>query len=162
MERPLRREVHGGCGERPGETGREQSRNRAPGPLDRAALPLSRQVLTFTSGLIRRHRKSIGSRWRKPNPGQEALLVLAYLRKGETFAELAGGFEVGTATAWRYVEETVWVPKMPSPHATCEYSWIRPPSRSRRRTRMLSSAGAAGIPASGGLWLRVRCGRWVL
>src|ERR1017187_7328395 len=39
---------------------------------------------------------------------------------------------------------------MPSPHATCEYSWIRPPSRSRRRTRMLSSAGAAGVLASCG------------
>jgi hypothetical protein len=33
--------------------------------------------------------------------------VLAYLRKGETFAELAAGFRVGTATAWRYVSETV-------------------------------------------------------
>jgi hypothetical protein len=32
---------------------------------------------------------------------------LAYLRKGETSAELAAGFEVGTATAWRYVNETV-------------------------------------------------------
>ena len=32
-------------------------------------------------------------------PGQQALLVLAYLRKGETFAELAAGFGVGTATA---------------------------------------------------------------
>ena len=51
--------------------------------------------------------KSIGSRWRKLNPGQQALLVLAYLRKGETFAELAAGFGVGTATAWRYVNETV-------------------------------------------------------
>ena len=48
----------------------------------RAALPLSRQTLTFVSGIIRRHRKSIGSRWRKLNPGQQALLVLAYLRKG--------------------------------------------------------------------------------
>ena len=45
--------------------------------------------------------------WRKLNPGQQALLVLAYLRKGETFAELAAGFEIGTATAWRYVNETV-------------------------------------------------------
>ena len=53
------------------------------------------------------HRKSIGSCWRKLNPGQQALLVLAYLRKGETFAELAAGFEVGTTTAWRYVSETV-------------------------------------------------------
>jgi hypothetical protein len=32
--------------------------------------------------------------------------VLAYLRKGETFADLASGFGIGTATAWRYVSET--------------------------------------------------------
>ena len=72
-----------------------------------AALPLSRQTLTYTAGVIRRHRKQIGSPWRKLGPGQQALLVLAYLRKGETFAELAAGFGVGTATAWRYVTETV-------------------------------------------------------
>jgi hypothetical protein len=29
-----------------------------------AALPLSRQTLTCTAGIIRRHRKQIGSRWR--------------------------------------------------------------------------------------------------
>jgi hypothetical protein len=73
----------------------------------RAALPLSRKTLTFVSGIIRRHRASTGSRWRKLNHGQQALMVLAYLRKGETLAELAAGFEVGIATAWRYVEETV-------------------------------------------------------
>ena len=73
----------------------------------RAALPLSSRTLTFVACLIRRHRKSIGSCWRKLNPGQQALLVLAHLRKGETFAELAAGFEVGTTTAWRYVQETV-------------------------------------------------------
>src|SRR5215472_13910874 len=72
-----------------------------------AALPLSRQTLTYTAGIIRRHRKQIGSPWRKLAPGQQALLVLAYLRKGETFAELAAGFGIGTATAWRYVTETV-------------------------------------------------------
>jgi hypothetical protein len=73
----------------------------------RAALPLSRKSLDFAAGIIRRHRISIGSLWRKLNPGQQALLVLAYLRKGETFAELAAGFGVGTATAWQYVNETV-------------------------------------------------------
>ena len=73
----------------------------------RAALPLSSRTLTFVSGLIRRHRTSIRSCWRKLNPGQQALLVLAHLRKGETFAELAAGFAVGTTTAWRYVQETV-------------------------------------------------------
>jgi hypothetical protein len=65
----------------------------------RAALPLSRQTLTYVSGIIRRHRTSIGSRWRTVNTGQQALQVLAYLR--ETFADLAAGFGVGTATAWR-------------------------------------------------------------
>src|SRR5580692_11557301 len=72
-----------------------------------AALPLSRQTLDYTAGIIRRHRRKIGSCWRKLNPGRQALLVLAYLRKGETFAELAAGFGIGTATAWRYVDETV-------------------------------------------------------
>ena len=73
----------------------------------RAALPLSRQTLTFTAGVIRRHRALIGSLWRKLNPGQQALLVLVHLRKGEPFAQVAAGFGVGTATAWRYVTETV-------------------------------------------------------
>ena len=73
----------------------------------RAALPLSSKTLNYAAGIIRRHRAAIGSAWRKLNPGRQALLVLAYLRKGETFAELAAGFGVGTATAWRYVNETV-------------------------------------------------------
>jgi hypothetical protein len=72
-----------------------------------ATLALCRQTLDYTAGIIRRHRRQIGSPWRKLSPGQQALLVLAYLRKGETFAELAAGFGVGTATAWRYVTETV-------------------------------------------------------
>ena len=33
--------------------------------------------------------------------------MLAYLRKGETYAELTAGFGVGNATAWRYATETV-------------------------------------------------------
>ncbi|GGT47954.1 transposase family protein [Nonomuraea spiralis] len=73
----------------------------------RAAVDLSRRTLNYVAGLIRRHRKSIGSTWRLLNPGQQALLVLVYLRKGETFPELGAGFGISTATAWRYVEETV-------------------------------------------------------
>jgi hypothetical protein len=61
----------------------------------------------YLAGIIRRYRRALGSRWRKLNPGQQTLLVLAYLRKGETFADLAAGFGVGTTTAWRYVNEAV-------------------------------------------------------
>jgi hypothetical protein len=60
----------------------------------RAALSLSRKTLNYAAEVIR-HRISIGSCWRKLNPGQQALLVLACLRKGETFAALAAGFGVG-------------------------------------------------------------------
>ena len=72
-----------------------------------AALPWSSRTLTYTARIIRRHRRQIGSPRRKPGPGRQALLVLAYLRKGETFAELAAGFGVSMATAWRYVREAV-------------------------------------------------------
>jgi DDE superfamily endonuclease len=72
-----------------------------------AALPLSRQTPDDAAGIIRQHRRQIGSPWRKLSPGRQALLVPAYLRKGETSAELAAGFGVGTATAWRYVTGTV-------------------------------------------------------
>jgi DDE superfamily endonuclease/Helix-turn-helix of DDE superfamily endonuclease len=68
---------------------------------------LSRSTLNYVAGIIRRHRKSITSVWRQLNPGQQALLVLVHLRKGETFAELGAGFGVSTTTAWRYVQETV-------------------------------------------------------
>ena len=40
-------------------------------------------------------------------PGRQALLVLAHLRKGETYTALAGGFGVGTTTVFRYVREGV-------------------------------------------------------
>jgi hypothetical protein len=49
-------------------------------------LPLSAQTLTYVAGIIRRHRRKTRSRWRKLRSGRQALLVLAYLRKGDTFA----------------------------------------------------------------------------
>jgi hypothetical protein len=57
----------------------------------RTALPLSRQTLTYVAGIIGRHRAAIGSLRRKLKPGQQALLVLAYLREGDPFAEIAAG-----------------------------------------------------------------------
>src|SRR4051794_14024300 len=73
----------------------------------RAAVPLSRRTLTHLAGIIRPHRTASGTRWRKITPGQPALLVLAHLRNGDTYARLATGFAIGTTTAWRYVRESI-------------------------------------------------------
>ena len=40
-------------------------------------------------------------------PGRQGLLVLVWFRKNHTFAELAGGFNVGLTTAWRYVQQVL-------------------------------------------------------
>jgi len=51
-----------------------------------ATLSLSSRTLIYVAGIIRRHRSQIGSAWRKLTADRQALLVLAYLRKGETLA----------------------------------------------------------------------------
>ncbi|GIF17246.1 hypothetical protein Ate01nite_72780 [Actinoplanes teichomyceticus] len=43
------------------------------------------------------------------NPGRQALLALAHLRNGDTYTRLAAGFEIGIATAWRYVQEAIYL-----------------------------------------------------
>lgn len=73
----------------------------------RAALDLSPSAREFVADLVRRHRAELGSRWRRLPPGRQALLVLVYLRRNETFARLAAEFGVGAATAHRYVSEVV-------------------------------------------------------
>jgi hypothetical protein len=45
--------------------------------------------------------------------------------------------------------DRVWVPRTPSPHATCAYSWMRPPSRSRRSNRVGASDRGRLSPVGG-------------
>ena len=66
-----------------------------------AALPLSCPTLTYVSRAIRQRRAQLGSPTRRLHAGQRALLVLAYLRKGETFGELAAGFGIASAPGRR-------------------------------------------------------------
>jgi len=40
---------------------------------------------------LRAHRTTLGTRWRRLDPGGQALLVMAHLRKGETYADVASG-----------------------------------------------------------------------
>ena len=45
--------------------------------------------------------------WRKLSPRDQALLVLAHLRNGDTYEQLAAGFQVSVGTAHNYVREAV-------------------------------------------------------
>lgn len=57
-----------------------------------------RASVNYVVWLVRRRREAIGSRWRLLNPGEQALLALACLRKDETFTEIGTGF--GAAGRW--------------------------------------------------------------
>lgn len=74
-----------------------------------SGLPVSTRILSLLAEALRAHREQIGSRWRRLSPGRQALLVLAHLRKGERYADLAAGFKIGIATVHRYVHEALAV-----------------------------------------------------
>lgn len=71
-----------------------------------ATITLSNRTLGYVARVIRRHRASIGSRWRRLSSNRQALLVLAHLRNGDTYQRLATGSGIGVATAYRYIRET--------------------------------------------------------
>jgi hypothetical protein len=72
-----------------------------------SGMSVSSRALTTLAEVLRRHRNQRATRWRKLSAGRQALLVMAYLRKGETYAELACGFKIGTSTVYRYVREAL-------------------------------------------------------
>ncbi|CAM5259398.1 hypothetical protein SALBM135S_02534 [Streptomyces alboniger] len=65
--------------------------------------------MRFLAQHFTRRRRELGTRWRKLPAGQQAFLALAHLRCGDTYAQLAVGFGVGVATAYRYIHEAVTV-----------------------------------------------------
>ena len=66
----------------------------------------SRALITLTDAL-RRRRTHRGTRWRRLAVGEQAMLVLAHLRKGEIYTDLATGFAIGATTLFRYVREAL-------------------------------------------------------
>ncbi len=72
-----------------------------------SALDLSTSHLRFLTAQLAAHRAGRGTRWRRLPAGRQALLVLAHLRCGHTYAQLAAGFKVGHSTVYRYVAEAV-------------------------------------------------------
>ncbi|MGH3466673.1 MAG: transposase family protein [Thermocrispum sp.] len=72
-----------------------------------AGVDLSTSALRFLARVLAAHRREQGTRWRLLTAGRQALMVLAHLRCGHTYAQLAAGSGVGTTTACRYVAEAV-------------------------------------------------------
>lgn len=72
-----------------------------------SGMTVSSRALGLLADALRAHRNQRATRWRKLSAGRQALLVVAYLRKGETYADLACGFEIGTSTVYRYVREAL-------------------------------------------------------
>ncbi|MEW2219205.1 IS5 family transposase [Streptomyces sp. NPDC006990] len=70
-------------------------------------LDVSSRSLCFLAARLREHRRRIGSRRRRLPAGRQALLALAHLRNGTTYAQLAAGFRIGTSTVYRYIREAV-------------------------------------------------------
>ena len=63
------------------------------------------QTLTFVTNAMRRHHQTQRTRWRILSSHQQALMVLAHLRKGETYRDLAMGFGIETTTAYQYLRQ---------------------------------------------------------
>jgi hypothetical protein len=70
---------------------------------------VSNHALITLADALRQRRSSVGTRWRRLSVGQQAMLVLAHLRKGETYADLGAGYGIGTTTVFRYVQEAIEV-----------------------------------------------------
>jgi hypothetical protein len=70
-------------------------------------MTVSNRALIMLADLLRAHRIQLRTRWRRLDAGQQALLTVAHLRKGETYAELACGYRIGTSTVYRYLREAL-------------------------------------------------------
>lgn len=80
-----------------------------------SGIDVSSSALRFLTDRLSAQRRQSGTRWRRLSAGRQALLALAHLRCGHTYAQLAAGFGVGTTTAYRYVAEAVELPAALAP-----------------------------------------------
>jgi hypothetical protein len=72
-----------------------------------SGMTVSGSALGVLANALRAQRNQRRTRWRKLSAGRQALLVVVYLGKGETYAALACGFEIGTSTVYRYIREAL-------------------------------------------------------
>jgi hypothetical protein len=90
-----------------------------------SSIDLSNGTLRYLTTLLRARQREIGTRWRRLPVGRQALLALAHLRCGDTYARLAAGFGVGVATVYRYIREVIDVLAAAAPTPTEAMKTVR-------------------------------------
>lgn len=103
-----------------------------------SSIDLSSHTLRFLSARLHARRREIGTRWRRLPAGRQALLALAHLRCGDTYAQLAAGFRIGIAMVYRYIREVIDVLAALAPTLTEAMKTIR----TRRCLQMIISGGS--------------------
>src|SRR5687768_6893279 len=69
------------------------------------------------SDALRQPRTELGTNWRRLPVDRQALREVAHLRKGETYADHAHGFAIGTTTVYRYLRERHRRPRRAGTHS---------------------------------------------
>ncbi|MDQ0401485.1 hypothetical protein J2S50_000034 [Streptomyces sp. DSM 40167] len=72
-----------------------------------SSIGLSSSTLRHLTKQLAARRREIGTRWRRLPAGRQALLALAHLRCGDTYAQLATWFKIGIATVYWYIREAI-------------------------------------------------------
>jgi hypothetical protein len=105
-----------------------------------SSIDLSSRTLRFLTSRLAARRAKIGTRWRRLAVGRQALLTLAHLRCGDTYAQLAAGFGSGLprSTAIYAKLSRPWPPsRLHSPIRSDACSGPRPPCPDRPTTSLL-------------------------
>lgn len=76
-----------------------------------SSIYLSSSTLRYLTEQLAVRQREIGTRWRQLPASRQALLALAHLRCGDTYAQLAAGFGIGIgiATVYRHIREAIEV-----------------------------------------------------